>query len=105
MWEFSNEWGGIVGIIGGVAGGAYGSYCSNRNTAGPRERACRMKGSLWTLLVMLGMAIGLGYAWGPSYRLSISGLILLPLVIGIPIGQRRLAHIRAEESQEKPKQS
>ena len=100
MLEFSNEWGGVVGILGGALGGAFAIYRSIRNTAGPKERAFMGKAALWIWLVMLGLAIGLGYALGPSYSLWIIGLMLLVLVIGIPICSRRQTQIRAEESQE-----
>ena len=100
MWEFSNEWGGVVGVLGGIAGAAIGGYYTRRDAAGPKERAFMVKGSLWILLVMLGVAIGLGYALGEAYKLLIWALTGLVLLTGIRIGNRQAAKISAAHPKE-----
>ena len=111
MLDFLNEWGGVVGAVIGVAGGAYGSYCSIKNTNGPKERAFMVKVGWWNLIflaVLLGLIFGMGYALPQPYKLwaFLPMLLIVPaLVIGIPIVNQRQAQIRAEESQEKSMQS
>lgn len=54
------NWGAVVGPILGFLGGAFGTYCSIRNTNGPKERAFMVKSAVWTWLfvaVLLGLVL------------------------------------------------
>jgi len=89
--------GGILGGAIGIAGGIFGTWCSIRNTHGPRERAymIRVSAIAWiALAVFLALLLGLPnpyrlWMWVPYG-------ILLPL--GIHRVNRRLAEIRAAEN-------
>ncbi len=114
MWEFFSEWGGYVGVLIGVLAPNFGAYWSKKNTVGPKERALMVKFNLLIVpiytVALLGLAVGLEHVLPPPYNRSslllVAVLILLPaLVISTVIYNRRLAQIRAEESQEKPTQS
>ena len=89
--------GGIVGAVIGLLGGAFGTYCSVKNTKGPRERAFMIKASLvcWLAVILL---LTLSLALPPPYRyfLWIPYVILLP--VGILSCNRTQQRIRQEES-------
>lgn len=90
--------GGIAGGVIGLIGGIIGTYCSIKNTKGPRERAFMVKASVvcWTAIILF---LGLMFALPNPYRyfLWIPYAILLPL--GIVFGNRTQQKIRQEESQ------
>ena len=90
--------GGIIGAIIGIMGGIFGTYCSIKNTNGPRERAAMVKASVvvWIALILF---IALMLSLPDPYRklLWIPYAILLP--VGIVYGNRSQQKIRAEESQ------
>lgn len=91
--------GGGLGVLFGVAGGAFGTYCSIKNTRGPRERSFMIRvASLWWLAAIL--FIGLLLVLPDPYRslLWIPYAVLLPL--GIIHGNRRQQRIRKEEAGE-----
>jgi Ca2+/Na+ antiporter len=88
--------GGILGGILGTLGGAIGTWCSIRNTRGPRERAFMIRASVvaWVAIaVFLALLLLLPH----PYRLW----MWLPYGILLPLGivylNRRLAEIRASE--------
>ena len=90
--------GGIVGGAVGVAGGMFGTYCSIKNTNGPRERAFMIKVSVIGWIAIL-VFLGLLFALPSPYRwfLWIPYGILLPLAI-VTLN-RKQKKIRQEESQ------
>jgi hypothetical protein len=89
--------GGIVGAVIGLAGGAYGTYCSIKNTNGPRERAFMIRSSVicWILISLFLLLL---FVFPSPYKwfLWIPYGILLPL--GIIYGNRRQQQIRQEEA-------
>jgi Ca2+/Na+ antiporter len=89
--------GAIAGSIIGLAGGVIGTYCSIKNTKGPKERIFMIKASVVGWLG-IGIFIALVFLFPNPYRwfLFIPYIILLP--IGIILGNKRQAKIRAEES-------
>lgn len=95
---------GIIGGIGGFAGGIIGTYCSIKNTNGPRERAFMIKVSVIGWIAIL-VFLGLMFALPNPYRhyLWIPYGILLPLAI--VTGNRKQQKIRREESQNKSMQA
>ena len=102
--EFLTEWGAVVGGIVGALGAAFGSYCSIKNTKGPKERAFVVKATVWVwvgLAVLGGLFFGLGYVLPQPYKLWAFLLLLfipLALIFGIPVWNTRQAQIRAEEA-------
>ncbi len=96
--------GGIIGGIGGLAGGIIGTYCSIKNTNGPRERTFMIKVSVIGWIAIL-VFLGLMFALPNPYRhfLWIPYGILLPLAI--VTGNRKQQKISQEESQNKSVQA
>ena len=94
----------IIGCLGGLAGGIIGTYCSIKNTNGPRERAFMIKVSVIGWIAIL-VFVGLMFALPNPYRyfLWIPYGILLPLAI--VTGNRKQQRIRQEESQNKSMQA
>ncbi len=95
--------GGILGGLGGLVGGIIGTYCSIKNTNGPRERAFMVKMCVigWiAILVFVGLMIALPNPY--RHLLWIPYGILLPLFI--VTGNRKQQKIRQEESQNKSPQ-
>lgn len=88
--------GGILGGVLGTLGGVFGTWCSIRNTRGPRERAYMIKASMiaWAAIAVF---LALLLLLPNPYRLWmwVPYGILLPL--GIMRLNRRLAGIRAGE--------
>ena len=89
--------GGIAGGVIGLAGGVVGTYCSIKNTKGPRERSFMIKSAAvcWiAILIFLALLLALPniYRW----ILWIPYSILLPL--GIAYCNRRQREIRQQES-------
>ena len=96
--------GGIIGGIGGLVGGTIGTYCSIKNTNGPRERTFMIKVSVigWiAIIVFLGLMFVLPNPY--RYFLWIPYGILLP--VAIITGNRKQQKIRREESQNKSMQA
>ena len=96
--------GGIIGGICGLTGGIIGTYCSIKNTSGPRERTFMIRVSVigWVaILVFLGLMFALPNPY--RYFLWIPYGILLPLAI--VTGNRKQKKIRQEESQNKSMQA
>ena len=90
--------GGILGGLDGLFGGIIGTYCSIKNTNGPRERAFVIKVCVigWiAILVFVGLMIALPNPY--RHFLWIPYGILLPL--SIIKGNRKQQKIRQEESQ------
>ena len=88
--------GAIIGCTIGLVGGLIGTYCSIKNTVGPKERAYMAKASM---VVWLGIVLFLGlmFALPNPYRyfLWIPYSVLLPLVI--ICGNKKQQSIRREE--------
>lgn len=91
--------GGIVGGLCGLAGGIIGTWCSIRNTNGPRERAFMIRAAALCWIAILTL-LALFFAVPYPYRvfLWIPFSILLPA--GIIFGNRRQQAIRQSESQD-----
>lgn len=89
--------GAIVGGVMGLAGSAFGTWCSVRQTHGPRERAFMVRCAIvWWLAGLL--FVTLMFVLPALYRwlLWIPYAILLPL--GITYGNRRQQAIREAEA-------
>jgi Ca2+/Na+ antiporter len=88
--------GAIIGCTIGLIGGLIGTYCSIKNTNGPRERAFMVNASIvvWVGIVLF---LGLMFALPNPYRylLWIPYSVLLPL--GILYGNKKQRMIRQEE--------
>jgi len=90
--------GGIIGSSVGLAGGLIGTYCSVKNTNGPKERAFVIKSSAvcWVaglIFLCLLFALPNPYRW----FMWIPYAVLLPL--GITYWNRKQRALRQEESQ------
>jgi hypothetical protein len=92
--------GGILGGVLGLMGGIFGTYCSIKNTNGPKEKAFMIKASIigWIGIIVF---LALLFLLPNSYRfyLWIPYGILLPIVI--IKGNKIQAKIRQEESNKK----
>ncbi len=89
--------GGVLGGAIGLAGGVIGTYCSIRNTNGPRERRFMVRAAVVTwvgVLLFLALLFSLPSPW--RLFLWIPYGILLP--VGILLGNRRQQQIRREEA-------
>jgi hypothetical protein len=88
--------GAIIGCTIGLIGSLIGTYCSIRNTSGPKERAFMVKASVmvWVGIILF---LGLMFALPNPYRyfLWIPYSVLLPL--GIICGNKKQQRIRQEE--------
>ena len=74
--------GGIIGAVVGVLGGLFGTYCSVKNTQGPKERAFMVQFALTTWIavsVFLALLFLLPQPW--NFLLWIPYAIALPLSI------------------------
>jgi uncharacterized membrane protein YfcA len=89
--------GGIIGGVLGLIGGIFGTYCSIRNTNGPKEKAFMIKASIigWIGIIVF---LVLMFLLPDPYRfyLWIPYGIILP--IAIIRGNKIQAKIRQEES-------
>ncbi len=91
--------GGILGGLFGLAGGVFGTYCSIKNTNGPRERAFMIKAAVvcWIFVLAFLAALLLIPTWHKH-------LLWIPYTIVLVWGIRRLnerhLQIRQEESTE-----
>jgi len=92
--------GAIIGCTIGLIGGIIGTYCSIRNTNGPKERAFMVKASVmvWVGIVLF---LGLMFALPNPYRyfMWIPYSVLLPL--GVICGNKMHQKIRQEELENK----
>jgi len=81
----------------GVLGGAVGTWCSIRNTRGPRERAFMIRVSVLCWLAVTAFLATLFFL--PFHY---HAFLCLPEMFGlhfaIRAGNRKLEHLRAEES-------
>jgi hypothetical protein len=89
--------GGVGGGLLGLLGGIFGTYCSIRNTRGPRERAFMIKASVVCWLVVV-LFVGLLFALPSPTR----HFLWIPYVILLPTGtlywNRKQRLIRQQES-------
>jgi hypothetical protein len=89
--------GGIVGSLIGVAGGVFGTYCTIKNTNGPRERAFTIKGSIicWAFVIAFVAALWCIPFW---YNMLLWVPYAVLLVFGIRKWNQIQLRIRQEES-------
>jgi hypothetical protein len=99
-WHVMGGWiGGIAGGLIGLLGGVFGTYCSIKNTNGPRERAFVIRASVlgW---IFVGLFI-VGLMLIPqSYKVLLMILYPVLLVLGIWKWNQSQFRIRQEEQQE-----
>lgn len=93
--------GGIVGSLVGIAGGLFGTYCSIRNTNGPRERAFMIKASIICWAYVLGYLLLLIVLPRP-YGWFLSIPYALFLCLGIVYANRIQQRIRQKEYENLP---
>jgi hypothetical protein len=88
--------GAIIGCTIGLIGGLVGTYCSIRNTNGPKERSFMVNASI-VVWIGIFLFLGLMFALPNPYRhlLWIPYLVILPL--GIIYGNKKQQRIRQEE--------
>lgn len=92
--------GGVVGSIIGVLGGVVGTYCSIKNTRGPREKAFMIRCSVIVCVSVMLFLSFLFYLPKPyAYLLWIPYVLVMSL--GIPYVNRKQLKIRAEEERGK----
>lgn len=92
--------GGIVGGALGLVGGIFGTYCSIKNTRGPKEKTFMIKVSIIAWIgILLFLALMLLLPNPYRFYLWIPYVIILP--IAIIKGNRIQAKIRQEESNKK----
>jgi len=92
--------GGILGGVLGALGGVYGTWCSIRNTRGPRERAYMIRVSVIAWIALAIFLAGLLLPDPHRLWMWVPYGILLPL--GIHRVNRRLFEIRNDESSDRP---
>ena len=96
--------GGVVGSVVGVAGGLFGTYCSIKNTHGPKERQFVVKACIITwIAVVLFVALVLVLPHPYRWFMWVPYAILLPL--GIVRWNKRQAQIRTQELESPNKQN
>jgi hypothetical protein len=89
--------GAILGSLFGLLGGAIGTWCSIRNTGGPRERTFIVRAAIGGWIFVLAFVAGLFLLPQPyNFLLWVPYLVLL--VLGIVWLNRRQARIRAQET-------
>lgn len=93
------ELGGLIGTVGGVCGGLIGTWCSIRNTNGPRERAFVIKASLLCWVAIVAFLAGL-MALPSPYRFLLWLPYAILLVAGISVFNRKQWQLRQDESRE-----
>ena len=97
--ELGGYIGGIIGGLGGLVGGMIGTYCSVKNTSGPRERTFMIKSALvcWAAILIF---LALLFVLPNPYRwfMWIPYGILLP--IGVTYCNKKQKKIRQEEAEQ-----
>ena len=87
----------IGGSVIGVLGGVVGTWCSIRNTGGPRERAFMIRVAVLCWLAVTALLAAL---WFIPVRHEV--LLCLPeiavLHVALHVGNRKLNQLRKEES-------
>jgi hypothetical protein len=97
-WHTLGGWmGGLAGGAIGVLGGLFGTYCSIKNTNGPRERAFLIKASLlcW---ILIGAFIAGILLIPPQYNSLLMVAYAVLLIFGIYKGNQTQLRIRQEEA-------
>jgi Ca2+/Na+ antiporter len=95
--------GGIIGGVLGTLGGVFGTYCSIKNTNGPRERQFMIKGAVVCWIAVIVFLLLLFLLPRPyNFCVWIPYGILLPL--GIVKGNKAQQRIRREEADENNEQ-
>lgn len=87
----------ILGSLIGILGGAFGTYCSIKNTKGPRERAFMVRASVVCWVGVTIFALGMWLVPVP-YEYGLIGIYVVALLLAVRHWNRRQAVIRAEES-------
>lgn len=96
--EIAGLVGGIVGCIGGFAGGMFGTYCSIKNTNGPREKSFMVKASIvcWAAILFF---LAVLFTLPTPCRWLVWIPYPLLMFIGIKYLNGNQQRIRQEESQ------
>ena len=87
----------ILGSLIGVLGGAISTWCSIKNTKGPRERAFVVRASALCWLEVLIFLVGMWLVPAPS-KYGLIAIYVVALVLAVRYWNRRQAAIRAEEA-------
>ena len=95
--------GAIGGSLIGVAGGLFGTYCSIRNTNGPRERAFMIKAAILWWIAISGFIAGLLMIPQP-YHIALWLVYPFLLLWAIKCTNTVQSQIRAEEAGHTPRQ-
>lgn len=89
--------GGILGSVVGLAGGVFGTWCSIRNTSGPRERRFIVWAAVGFWIFCSAFLVAMFLLPDP-YRHFLWLPYGLVLTLSIVAANRRQAHIRNEET-------
>jgi hypothetical protein len=89
--------GGVVGGGIGILGGLFGTYCSIKNTKGPRERAFVVRASIVCWLGVSIFVLGMWLVPTP-YKYGLIPIYVVALLLTVRRWNRRQAALRAEES-------
>jgi hypothetical protein len=90
--------GGVVGGGIGILGGLFGTYCSIKNTNGPRERAFVVRASIVCWLGVSIFVLGMWLVPTP-YKYGLIPIYVVTLLLAVRRWNRRQAALRAEESE------
>jgi len=89
--------GGGIGLLGGIIG----SYCSIKNTKGPRERAFMVRATIICWIGISAFILGMWFLPTP-YRFGLIPIYVIALLLAIRTCNKRQALIRAEEAKPPP---
>ncbi|MEX0727585.1 MAG: hypothetical protein WD065_15015 [Planctomycetaceae bacterium] len=89
--------GAIGGSLIGILGGVFGTYCSIRNTQGPRERAFMIKAAICCWILVTAFLAGLFLIPKP-YNLLLWVVYPILLTAGIMWCNKNQDRIRMEEA-------
>ena len=93
--------GAIIGGGIGLLGGIIGSYCSIRNTKGPRERAFMVRATIICWIGVTAFILGMWFLRTP-YRFALIPVYVIVLIIAVRYCNRRQTAIRRQEAEPPP---